>query len=224
MASPAVVEVDAGADGAAFLAASRTLSTQTWRALVPLARHGNESAAAGAGIMSATLDQSYAFCRKIAHQYGANFSVGFRFLPRQKRRAVYAAYAFCRWADDIADEDGGLKPAATLDDWQRELDRCYDGHPSHPITIALADALRYFNIPKSAFVALIEGCRQDLVKTRYANFDELLRYCELVAWSISDISLGRRARKKTRDGPAAHQRHSRHRRRSPSRSRVHPAG
>ena len=139
--------------------------------------------------MSATLDQSYAFCRKIAHQYGANFSVGFRFLPRQKRRAVYAAYAFCRWADDIADEDGGLKPAATLDDWQRELDRCYDGHPSHPITIALADALRYFNIPKSAFVALIEGCRQDLVKTRYANFDELLRYCELVAWSISDISL-----------------------------------
>ena len=159
MASSSVVEVDAGADGAALLAASRTLSTQTWRALVPLARHGNESAAAGAGIMSATLDQSYAFCRKIAHQYGANFSVGFRFLPRQKRRAVYAAYAFCRWADDIADEDGGLKPAATLDDWQRELDGCYGGHPSHPITIALGDALRFFNIPKSAFMALIDGCR-----------------------------------------------------------------
>ncbi|HYS54297.1 MAG TPA: squalene/phytoene synthase family protein [Thermoanaerobaculia bacterium] len=139
--------------------------------------------------MSATLEQSYAFCRKIAHQYGANFSVGFRFLPRQKRRAVYAAYAFCRWADDIADENGGLKPAATLDEWQRELDRCYGGNPTHPITIALADALRFFSIPKSAFVALIEGCRQDLVKTRYANFDELLRYCELVAWSISDISL-----------------------------------
>ena len=138
---------------------------------------------------SPTIDEAYRFCRKIAHQYGANFSVGFRFLPRQKRRAVYAAYAFCRWADDIADEAGGLKPAATLDDWQRELDRCYAGHPSHPITIALGDALRFFNIPKSAFIALIDGCRQDLVKTRYANFDELLRYCELVAWSISDISL-----------------------------------
>ena len=53
-----------------------------------------------------TVDEAYAFCRRIAHRYGANFSVGFRFLPRRKRRAVYAAYAFCRWADDIADEGG----------------------------------------------------------------------------------------------------------------------
>ncbi len=96
---------------------------------------------------SPTIDEAYAFCRKIAHQYGANFSVGFRFLPKQKRRAVYAAYAFCRWADDIADEPHGDVPAR-LSDWQRELDRCYAGHPSHPITIALADALRFFQIPK----------------------------------------------------------------------------
>ena len=150
---------------------------------------------------SPSIDEAYAFCRKIAHQYGANFSVGFRFLPRKKRRAVYAAYAFCRWADDIADENGvaagfsrpgGLKPAATLqslDNWQHELDRCYAGAPSHPITIALADALRLFAIPRAAFVALIDGCRQDMIKTRYENFGELLKYCELVAWSISDISL-----------------------------------
>ena len=137
---------------------------------------------------SPTIAEAYAFCRKIAHQYGANFSVGFRFLPKQKRRAVYAAYAFCRWADDIADEPHG-DVAACLNDWQRELDRCYAGHPSHPITIALADALRFFQIPKSAFVALISGCRQDLTKTRYQSFDELLHYCEMVAWSISDISL-----------------------------------
>src|SRR5258708_6315075 len=47
-----------------------------------------------------TIDEAYAFCRGIAHKRGANFSVGFRFLPRTKRRAVYAAYAYCRWADD----------------------------------------------------------------------------------------------------------------------------
>jgi phytoene synthase len=132
------------------------------------------------------VDDAYDYCRQIAHKYGANFSVGFRFLPRTKRRAVYAAYAFCRWTDDIADEPNQTQ---TLDDWQAELDRCYAHHPTHPITIALADALNYFAIPKSAFVALIDGCRQDLVKTRYDNFDELLHYCELVAWSISDISL-----------------------------------
>ena len=128
------------------------------------------------------VDDGYAFCRRVAHKYGANFSVGFRFLPRQKRRAVYAAYAFCRFADDIADDGvaagfsrpGGLKAASTLeqlDEWQCELNRCYDGAPAHPITIALADSLLRFAIPKSAFVALIDGCRQDLVKNRYDNFD-----------------------------------------------------
>lgn len=147
------------------------------------------------------IDQAYDHCRAIAHKHGANFSVGFRFLPRTKRRAVYAAYAFCRVADDIADEEdeSPSRPVAEeslvdsktrrLDDWQRELDACYAGAPTHPITIALADALRHFTIPKSAFLALIAGCRQDMVKTRYETFDELLQYCELVAASISDISL-----------------------------------
>lgn len=138
-----------------------------------------------------TLDQSYAHCRAIAHKHGANFSVGFRFLPRVKRRAVYAAYAYCRIADDIADED--VVPSATrlqrLDEWQNELDAAYSGTPSHPVTIALADALRHFAVPKSAFVALLDGCRQDMVKTRYATFEELLVYCDYVASSIADISL-----------------------------------
>ena len=148
------------------------------------------------------IDAAYKHCRAIAHKHGANFSVGFRFLPKTKRRAVYAAYAFCRVADDIADEggatdsqsvDGGLRARRSteeqLDDWQRELDACYEGRPTHPITIALADALKHFAIPKSAFIALIDGCRQDMVKSRYETFDELLHYCDLVASSISDISL-----------------------------------
>ena len=154
--------------------------------------------------MTSTIDEAYDYCRAIAHKHGANFSVGFRFLPKAKRRAVYAAYAYCRVADDIADElpaaleCGGSPPlserqqAAALQGltaWQRELDACYEGHPTHPITIALADALTRFAIPKSGFVALIDGCRQDMVKTRYETFEELLQYCDLVATSISDISL-----------------------------------
>lgn len=141
--------------------------------------------------VSPTVDEAYAFCRAIAHRYGSNFSVGFRFLPPVKRRAVYAAYAWCRWADDIADEPSD-SPQSVLDRlaaWQAELDATYSGQPSHPITLALADALQHFAIPKSAFVALVDGCRQDMVKTRYETFDELLQYCELVASSISDISL-----------------------------------
>jgi 15-cis-phytoene synthase len=151
-----------------------------------------------------TVDEAYAYCRRMTHRYGGNFSVGFRFLPDQKQRAVYAAYAFCRWADDLADEPvmpigtPGAEPQKNgdiperleaLNAWQRELDATYEGRPSHPITIALADALKTFPIPKSAFVALIDGCRLDLVKTRYETFDELVHYCDLVATSISDISL-----------------------------------
>ena len=140
------------------------------------------------------VDQAYDHCRAIAHKHGANFSVGFRFLPRVKRRAVYAAYAYCRVADDIADDElPGVTSdgrSAALDHWQHELDLAYSATPSEqPVTIALADALQHFAIPKSAFIALIDGCRQDMVKTRYETFEELVHYCDLVATSISDISL-----------------------------------
>jgi phytoene synthase len=137
------------------------------------------------------IDRAYDACRAIAHEHGANFSVGFRFLPRVKRRAVYAAYAYCRVADDIADEDviATDERLRQLDAWQQELDAAYSGTPTHPITIALADALRHFAIPREGFLALIDGCRQDMVKTRYETFEELLQYCDLVASSISDISL-----------------------------------
>jgi 15-cis-phytoene synthase len=134
------------------------------------------------------VNEAYDFCRTITHKHGANFSVGFRFLPKMKRRAVHAAYAYCRFADDIAD-DPGENIAQRLDDWQHELDAAYSGTPTHPVTIALADALQHFAIPKSAFVALLDGCRQDMVKTRYETFEELLEYCDYVASSISDISL-----------------------------------
>lgn len=138
-----------------------------------------------------TVSEAYDHCRAITHKHGGNFSVGFRFLPAVKRRAVYAAYAFCRVADDIADEgsDDIDRRLASLDEWQRELDATYEQRPTQPITIALADALQHFAVPKSAFIALIDGCRQDMVKTRYETFAELLHYCELVATSISDISL-----------------------------------
>ncbi len=137
---------------------------------------------------SPSVDEAYRFCRSIAHKHGANFSVGFRFLPDAKRKAVYAAYAWCRWADDIADELGTEIPER-LSAWQDELENCYRGLPTHIITIALADALKRFDIPKAAFIALIDGCRQDLTKNRYETFDELVVYCDYVATSISDISL-----------------------------------
>jgi phytoene synthase len=138
---------------------------------------------------SSDLRDAYAACRRVAHRYGANFSVGFRFLPREKRDAVYASYAFCRFVDDVVDESPGADVRERIDEWEEELERCYAARPTRPVTFALADTLTRYPIPKSAFAGLIEGCRMDLVKKRYADFEELMVYSELVATTISTMSL-----------------------------------
>src|SRR5262249_37742244 len=138
----------------------------------------------------ATRSADRAFVRQLTHRRGANFSIGFRFLPRRKRDAVYAAYAFCRWADDLADEDGVEDRGRALDAWEEELERTYAGAPRHVVSRALAAALEEFAIPKQGFADLIAGCRRDLVQSRYPTFADLEQYCREVAVSISEISLG----------------------------------
>jgi 15-cis-phytoene synthase len=136
---------------------------------------------------------SRAVVRALAHRRGANFSLGFRLLPTDKRRAVYAAYAACRIPDDIVDEAGPEAVTGAverrLDAWAAELEATYAGSPRMPETVALAEALVHFPIPLPALLGLVEGCRMDLERRRYDTFAELERYCELVAVTISEISL-----------------------------------
>jgi phytoene synthase len=139
------------------------------------------------------LSGSRAVVRRLAHRRGANFSLGFRLLPKQKRRAVYAAYAACRIPDDIVDEGttgvGRETVRRRLDEWADEVERTFRGNPGTPETRALAEVLVRYPIPKQALLGLVDGCRMDLERGRYASFDELERYCELVAVTISEISL-----------------------------------
>jgi phytoene synthase len=135
------------------------------------------------------LDEAYAYCENLTQRCGPHFSVGFRFLPDEKRRAIYAVYACCRYADDIVDEQQQQAPDVLLKEWEDELDHCYRQQPRHPITIALADTLLRYPIPKEGFLGLIEGCRLDLRQNRYPTFEALLGYCDLVATTIRDLSL-----------------------------------
>ena len=135
------------------------------------------------------LGACYDYCRDVTHRHGPNFSVGFRFLPPGKRRAVYATYAFCRFADDMADEADRGEPDQLLDSWQTALERCYVGVADHPILVALSHAAERYDIPAEPFHRLIDGCRMDLVKDRYDTFDDLLVYCDHVAGTISELSL-----------------------------------
>jgi len=136
-----------------------------------------------------SIPAAYRYCRDLTHRSGPHFSIGFRFLPPPKRRAIWAVYAFCRFADDIVDEQQPQPPDLLLKSWESELSDCYLGQPRHPIAIALADAIRRYPIPKAGFLGLIEGCRMDLCRNRYPTFDALTVYCDLVATTIRDLSL-----------------------------------
>ncbi len=139
--------------------------------------------------MSTSLAEAQKYCATLTQRAGPHFSVGFRFLPAKKRKAIYAVYAFCRYADDIVDEKQEQPIEELLASWEAELDRCYDHKPSHPITIALSEAIRSYPIPKAGFQGLIEGCRMDLRCNRYPTFEDLMVYCDLVATTIRDLSL-----------------------------------
>ncbi len=139
--------------------------------------------------MTRSLSEAYDYCKKLTEKSGPHFSVGFRFLPSAKRQAIYAVYAFCRYADDIVDEYQNQPIEPLLKSWEEELERCYNQEPSHPITIALADASQHYPIPKEGFLGLIAGCRMDIEVSRYQTFKDLMVYADLVATTIRDLSL-----------------------------------
>lgn len=125
---------------------------------------------------------------RITRRSGTNFYYAFRILPEQKRRAIYALYAFCRVVDDCVDEaDGEGEPG--LARWLAEVARCYAGRPETELGQELAETLVRFPIPRSCFEDVVAGCRMDLVPRRYATWAELRGYCERVASAVGLASI-----------------------------------
>lgn len=121
-------------------------------------------------------------CRSVVREHGRTFDFASRFLPLDRRRAIHAAYAFCRIADDIVDRapaTGLVDAARALDAWEAELHA-----PLHPIAIAFAAARARFDVPVTAAHDLIAGVRMDLAPRRYASWDELRVYCYRVAGTV----------------------------------------
>lgn len=117
----------------------------------------------------------------------SNFYFAFLALPRERREALYAVYAFCRTVDDVADLGGD--PAAQragLARWREDVARCFTpaATPTHPIARQLQAAVRAFPIPRAALEAIIDGCEMDLARVRYETFEELEPYCYRVASAV----------------------------------------
>jgi len=122
---------------------------------------------------------------------GSSFYYAFLFLPRPRRAAITAFYAFCREVDDVVDEVHDPGVAATkLAWWQTEVARAYAGQPSHPVMKALMPHAADYRIEERHLQAVIQGCQMDLEQTRYLDFAGLQRYCHLVAGVVGEVAAG----------------------------------
>ena len=140
--------------------------------------------------MTSELDLAYDYCQSIAKEYAKNFYYAFRTLPVRRRRAIYAVYAFCRYCDDIADEDLALEEKQSgLARVRSLLADSRDGGVSEPVFTALADASTTFGVPAQYFEEVVEGVEMDLTWTRFQDFEELRTYCHKVASIVGLICI-----------------------------------
>ena len=127
------------------------------------------------------VDAAYAEVQRVTRREAKNFAYGIMVLPREKRRAIAAIYAFARAVDDVAD---GALPGGEKRRLLEELRASLDAPPRDAMSTALRDARERFGIPRAALSALVDGGLQDLEQTTYASFDELRGYCEKVAGAV----------------------------------------
>jgi squalene synthase HpnC len=137
-----------------------------------------------------TLPQARAYCRRLARAHYENFTVASLLLPRRLRQHLYHVYAYCRWADDLADETGDAAASQRLLDWWGEqLHDCYQGRASHPVFIALGETIRECAIPMEPWLELLVAFRQDQSVRCYESYDALLSYCRHSANPVGRLVL-----------------------------------
>ncbi len=141
--------------------------------------------------MSESVARAYAACEAIARHEAKNFYYAFLALPKHKRAAVCAVYAFMRHADDLADDEGLpreqrlLQSQQWLNEWHLAA---AGGSTNNPVFVALRDAQQRFGISTELLDHLVQGTMLDIAglavaseMTTYPTFDDLYRYCYFVA-------------------------------------------
>ena len=120
---------------------------------------------------------------------GSSFYYAFLFLPKERRAAITAFYAFCREVDDVVDDIADASVAASkLAWWHLEVTQAFAGQPTHPVMQALMPLAGTYAIEQRHLQAVIEGCQMDLAQTRYLDYPGLQRYCHLVAGVVGEVA------------------------------------
>ena len=136
-----------------------------------------------------TLDSAYNYCARVTRTNSRTFYMASTLLPKDKRRAVQALYAFCRSTDDLVDETRNSAQAdEVFANWRARLS---NPHPAahDPVPLAWADAQARYRIPHAYADQLIKGVARDLSQKRYATFAELTEYCYGVASTVGLMSM-----------------------------------
>jgi squalene synthase HpnC len=115
-------------------------------------------------------------------------------VPSRLRQHFCNVYAYCRWADDLADEplvaaSPGMRADELLEWWEEQLNELYAGRATHPVFIALRETVQTFQLPREPFADLLTAFRRDQVQTRYETMADLLSYCEKSANPVGRIVL-----------------------------------
>jgi len=132
---------------------------------------------------------AYAECRRLAAGHYENFPVASRLVPRDKRDALAAIYAFARYADDLGDEPGVEGRLEKLAAWRELLRECYSGKVSHPVFLALGDSLERFHLSFDNFGNLLRAFESDVRVNRHRDFSSLLAYCACSANPVGRLVL-----------------------------------
>lgn len=136
------------------------------------------------------LSRAYDTCTEIVKRSARNFYYAFLPLPKSERAAIHAVYAFCRLADDAADQPGPTRlKKEKLDTYRCRLDQAAQGEATDPVFLALSDTMQRYHISPAPFHELLDGLTQDLTVTRYATYEDMKEYCYLVASTVGLICL-----------------------------------
>ncbi len=149
------------------------------------------------------LENAYRYCEKITKTHAKSFYFAAKFLPKSKRRPIYALYALCRSVDDEVDEIGennGAKAVEAVENWREKLNEIYEvaqiktenrkpkTENRNFVLTAWRDLLKTYKIPKNLPLELMRGVLMDTSIKRYETFEELYVYCYRVASTVGLMS------------------------------------
>lgn len=152
----------------------------------PLTQRPNLS---GMNVEPPTIRAAYAECQRLARRHYENFPTASFLVPRDKRDALAAIYAFARHADDLADEPGIEGRLEQLAEWRQKLQECYKGKAEHPVFIALRDTIEKFRLSQENFENLLRAFESDVCVNRHNDFSSLLVYCTFSANPVGRLVL-----------------------------------